>query len=59
MGNVEVRVTREFGTVGEVIVEYQSITSDDIMSNAALAEVNVEQLILSRFVCVCVQCVYV
>ncbi len=58
-GEVEVRVSREFGTVGEVTVEFQTIISDEVASSSALTGINVEQLIANRFAYVCVYvCTY-
>lgn len=50
VGEVEVRVTREFGTVGEVTVSFQTIAEEDAFSTLLLAGVDVEQLSANRCV---------
>ena len=47
--DVEIVVTREFGTLGEVTVDFMSIASTDVLTAPALAGVvDVQQLIDSR-----------
>jgi len=49
VGNVEVTVTREFGTVGMVRVEFATITSDNLLASPALVGIiDVAQLVRNR-----------
>jgi len=49
VGNVEVTVTREFGTVGMVRVEFATIASDNLLASPALVGIiDVAQLVRNR-----------
>lgn len=49
---VQVVVTREFGALGQVMVDVQTVSSQDIATNPLLtALLDVQQLIDSRYVC--------
>ena len=50
VGDVEVTVTREFGTVGRVKVEFATIASNDLMTSAALVGIDIVQLMRDRLV---------
>ena len=52
-GRVEVVITREFGSLGQVMVDFQTIPSQDIDTNLLLSglQLNVHQLMNDRYVC--------
>lgn len=52
VGSVEVRVTREFGTLGTVMVDFATIPSDDVGTSSVLtlAGIDVDGLIENRWV---------
>ena len=49
-GSVTVMVTREFGTLGMVRVDYETIASDQVASSPALQGIDVEELQQNRWV---------
>ena len=53
VGAVEVTVTREFGTVGRVKVEFATIASNDLVASAALVGIDVTRLMGDRLVHKC------
>lgn len=50
VGDVEVTVTREFGTVGRVKVEFATIASNNLMTSAELVGIDIAQLMQDRLV---------
>ena len=48
VGSVEVVVTREFGSLGEVSVGYETIASEQVAGSSALEGIDVERLDQNR-----------